>query len=141
MMIKGRVSKNLVNLKLLTGRLFLVLSLKLKRKKKFLFLMVGWIGPHGLLARKPVIVDGLKESYLSYEIFLVVNYYLARRKKSGKDVFLILKILKIQGMRFCHVQVYFLRNQLLTGESKPDKNYRPYRMEHEKNFGANSNFL
>ena len=40
-----------------------------------------------------------------------------------------------------HEQGYFLRNELLTGESKIDKNFITYRMRHEKNFGYNFKFL
>ena len=36
---------------------------------------------------------------------------------------------------------YFLRNELLTGKSKKDKNFRTYGMRHEKNFGDNFKFL
>ena len=40
-----------------------------------------------------------------------------------------------------HAQGYCLGNKVFTGESKPDKNFRTYRMEHEKNFGTNFKFL
>ena len=40
-----------------------------------------------------------------------------------------------------YAQGYFLRNELLTGESKMDKNFRTYRLRDGKNFGNTFKFL